>query len=661
MFNFIKNITYKIFFLYVMFISISLNNSLYPGEIISISEQISAERIGKYLDYYEDLNNESNAKEIFEGKEDSKFKNSTEQILNLGFIKSQFWLRFSIQNNSINENNFLVEYEFAGIDELEFYSQEINKSITSSLTGDHLPFSSRIIPHKNFIFPIKIPPGETRTFLIRLKTETTFMAPINIWNYKDLYLRDYRLLFIFGCFFGVCAILGMFHHLLYYSFKDKTFLYYSFKVASIVIYLSGYYGFTFQYIIPDFPKINTYVILYSAMFIMIFGNKFYIEFLGIKPNYKKILNILNIFFYTLMITLLFIPFLGFTNSIKVISIYAIVWNIITLIVALFMIFQGNLYAKFYFISGIFFLIFVGSNVMSNFNLIPRNTFTMYGFIVNFSTEVTFFSLALSIRLQMIKNEKVEIERKSGEFKEKLNSIQMEIETASRIHRTILPSETPNIEGLDIYAVYIPSNTIGGDYYDFHHKDNKLGVFIADVTGHGIPASLFASSVKYCFSKGIKYFIEPNRLLSYMNSSLYQKLGNQLLTASFILIDPATKTISYASCGHPPLLIWKSKENTMLEIKPKGAMIGVHAETNIEKVTLKVESGDRILLYTDGLTECSNPEGVEYGDSSLIEFFKKVKGLKAKNTSNLLLKDLSKFSGAKVRYQDDITYILIDIL
>ena len=58
---------------------------------------------------------------------------------------------------------------------------------------------------------------------------------------------------------------------------------------------------------------------------------------------------------------------------------------------------------------------------------------------------------------------------------------------------------------------------------------------------------------------------------------------------------------------------------------------------------------------------SNPEGVEYGDSSLIEFFKKVKGLKAKNTSNLLLKDLSKFSGAKVRYQDDITYILIDIL
>lgn len=661
MHRFFKNIKYNVIYLYFIFALILQNIPLYSGEIISISEQISAERIGKYLDYYEDINSESSARDIFEGKLDSKFKNSNEQILNLGFKESQFWLRFSIQNNSINENTFLVEYEFSGIDELEFYSQDIDKSITSSLTGDHLPFSSRVIPHKNFIFPIKIPPGETRIYLMRLKSETTIMAPINIWNYKDLYLRDYKLLFIFGCFFGVCTILGLFHHLLYYSFKDKTFFYYSFKIASFVCYLSGYYGFTFQYIIPDYPRLNTFIILYSALFVFIFGNKFYLEFLGIKPNYPKVLKILNLFFYIFVITLFFIPFLGFTKTIKVISIYIIIWNMVTLFVAFYMIFQGNLYAKFYFIAGLFFTIFVGSNIFSNFSYFPRNTLTMYGFIVNFFIEVIFFSFALSIRLQQIKNEKVEIEKKSWEFREKLNSIQMEIETASRIHRTILPSETPNIEGLDIYAVYIPSNTIGGDYYDFHQKDNKLGVFIADVTGHGIPASLFASSVKYCFSKGIKYFIEPNRLLSYMNSSLYQKLGNQLLTASFILIDPTTKIISYASCGHPPLLIWKSKENSMIELKPKGTMIGVHAETNIEKVSLTLESGDRILLYTDGLTECSNPDGVEYGDGSLEEFFKKVKGLRAKNTSNLLLKDLSKFSGAKVRYQDDITYILIDIL
>ncbi len=238
---------------------------------------------------------------------------------------------------------------------------------------------------------------------------------------------------------------------------------------------------------------------------------------------------------------------------------------------------------------------------------------------------------------------------------------MEINTASRIHRTILPSGVPKIEGLDMYAVYIPSNTIGGDFYDFYQKDNKVGIFIADVTGHGIPASLFASSVKYCFSKGVKYFIEPNRLLAYINSALYQKLGNQLLTASYALIDSSAKTLSYSSCGHPPLLIWKSKENKMIEIKPKGKMIGIQQDIQLEKVTMDLDPGNRILFYTDGLTECENSKGESYGDGFLEEFFKKSNGIKTKGTSKLLLKDLSRFSGAKVRYQDDITYILIDVL
>ena len=301
------------------------------------------------------------------------------------------------------------------------------------------------------------------------------------------------------------------------------------------------------------------------------------------------------------------------------------------------------------------------SLLSNFNLYPRSTHTLYGFLFAYSFEIIIFSLGMGLKVYNIRMERAEIVKKSSEFRDQLNSIQLEINTASRIHRTILPSGVPTLKGLDIYAVYIPSNTIGGDFYDFYQKDNKLGIFIADVTGHGIPASLFASSVKYCFSKGVKYFIEPNRLLAYINSALYQKLGNQFLTASYALIDVDLKTLSYASCGHPPLFIWKSKENRMLEIKPKGKMIGIQQDIQLEKIIMPLDSGDRILLYTDGLTECENPQGEAYGDGFLEEFFKRSNGVRTKNTSKLLLKDLSRFSGAKVRYQDDITYILIDVV
>ena len=100
---------------------------------------------------------------------------------------------------------------------------------------------------------------------------------------------------------------------------------------------------------------------------------------------------------------------------------------------------------------------------------------------------------------------------------------------------------------------------------------------------------------------------------------------------------------------------------MIEIQPKGKMIGIQQDIQLEKVTINLDQGDRILFYTDGLTECENSKGEAYGDGFLEEFFKKSNGIKTKSTSKLLLKDLSRFSGAKVRYQDDITYILIDVL
>ena len=241
---------------------------------------------------------------------------------------------------------------------------------------------------------------------------------------------------------------------------------------------------------------------------------------------------------------------------------------VTLFVAFYMIFQGNLYAKFYFIAGLFFTIFVGSNIFSNFSYFPRNTLTMYGFIVNFFVEVIFFSFALSIRLQKIKNEKVEIEKKSGEFREKLNSIQMEIETASRIHRTILPSDTPNIEGLDIYAVYIPSNTIGGDYYDFHQKDNKLGVFIADVTGHGTASAMVTAAISgYFVSVKSKLFAGENldvddilQGFDTVLSSMGHSDVSYNMTCFSCVFDFEKKVIRFANAGHNfPLLVKDDKK------------------------------------------------------------------------------------------------------
>ena len=631
------------------------------GEVISVSEIQSQERIGKHLSVLEDPKIEFTPEDIVDGKKEANFKPINDSIPNFGFTKSQFWIKIDLYNESKVDDDYLVEVEFAGLDDVELLFKDKQNKIIQYKTGDSLIFNSRQVSHKNFLFPIKINPTENQTYYLRVKSQTTLTIPINVWNHKDFYIRDYKLLFLFGSFFGIISIMVLFFHLLFYSFNDKSFLYYSIYIMFSGIFLITYYGFTFQYIVPNFPAINSYILLFSAINTLLFSILFARDFLQIDSYHQYLTYIFKFFFYLGLFIFVSILFINFSFSAQSITAYAIVWQLVSSIAAFYLAFRKNLYAMFYSFASILIVIFMTFSLLSNFNLYPRTTHTLYGFLFAYSFEIIIFSLGMGYKVQMIRREKTEIEKKSSEFREQLNSIQMEINTASRIHRTILPSGVPKIEGLDMYAVYIPSNTIGGDFYDFYQKDNKLGVFIADVTGHGIPASLFASSVKYCFSKGVKYFIEPNRLLAYINSALYQKLGNQLLTASYALIDSNAKTLSYSSCGHPPLLIWKSKENKMIEIKPKGKMIGIQQDIQLEKVTINLDQGDRILFYTDGLTECENSKGEAYGDGFLEEFFKKSNGIKTKSTSKLLLKDLSRFSGAKVRYQDDITYILIDVL
>ena len=631
------------------------------GDVISVSEIQSQERIGKYLSVLEDPKIEFTPEDIIDGKKEANFKPINDSIPNFGFTKSQFWIKLDLYNGSKVDNDYLVEIEFAGLDDVELLFKDKQNKIIQYKTGDSLIFNSRQVSHKNFLFPIKINPTESQTYYLRVKSQTTVTIPINIWNHKDFYIRDYKLLFLFGSFFGIISIMILFFHLLYYSFNDKSFLYYSIYILFSAIFLGTYYGFTFQYIVPNFPAVNSYILLFSAINTILFSLLFARDFLQIDSFHQNLNYLFKFFLYLGLILFVLFLFTNFSFSAQSLSAYAIIWQIVSSIVTFYLAIRKNLYAMFYSFASILIVLFMTFSLLSNFNLYPRTTYTLYGFLFAYSFEIIIFSFGMGYKVQMIRREKTEIEKKSNEVREQLNSIQMEINTASRIHRTILPSGVPKIEGLDMYAVYIPSNTIGGDFSDFYQKDNKLGIFIADVTGHGIPASLFASSVKYCFSKGVKYFIEPNKLLAYINSALYQKLGNQLLTASYAIIDSSAKTLSYSSCGHPPLLIWKSKENKMIEIKPKGKMIGIQQDIQLEKVTMDLDLGDRILFYTDGLTECENSKGESYGDGFLEEFFKKSNGIKTKSTSKLLLKDLSRFSGAKVRYQDDITYILIDVL
>src|SRR5882757_2742405 len=138
----------------------------------------------------------------------------------------------------------------------------------------------------------------------------------------------------------------------------------------------------------------------------------------------------------------------------------------------------------------------------------------------------------------------------------LFTIQKELETARQIQLSILLSEIPKIESLDIAARYVPMTAVAGDFYDFIVVDEKrIGILAADVSGHGMPAALIASMLKIALSSQVGHADDPAQVLLGLNQALCGKFEHHFVTAAYIFVDMQKLTLSYAGAGHPPLLLW----------------------------------------------------------------------------------------------------------
>ena len=140
--------------------------------------------------------------------------------------------------------------------------------------------------------------------------------------------------------------------------------------------------------------------------------------------------------------------------------------------------------------------------------------------------------------------------------QQLLTIQKELETARQIQLSILPSEIPKIEGLDIAARYLPMTSVAGDFYDFIVVDEKhIGILVADVSGHGMPAALIASMLKIALSAQVAHAADPAQVLLGLNQALCGKFQHHYVTAAYLFVDMQKRTLTYAGAGHPPLLLW----------------------------------------------------------------------------------------------------------
>jgi phosphoserine phosphatase RsbU/P len=246
--------------------------------------------------------------------------------------------------------------------------------------------------------------------------------------------------------------------------------------------------------------------------------------------------------------------------------------------------------------------------------------------------------------------------------QQLLCINSEMEMAREIQLSILPHEIPQMRGLEIAARYLPMNSVAGDFYDFIIVDEThLGILVADVSGHGLPAALIASMLKAALSAQSSHAFDPARVLAGLNQSLCGKFQRHFATAVYVFVDMEKKSMSYAGAGHPPLLLWRLSTKGAAQMLENGPPLGLFPEGTYSVREVSVEPGDKAVLYTDGIPETTSPSEQEFGADLLQGFVESNHALEAGIFADLLLDELSNWSEHPKGHgqQDDITLLVMD--
>jgi sigma-B regulation protein RsbU (phosphoserine phosphatase) len=244
----------------------------------------------------------------------------------------------------------------------------------------------------------------------------------------------------------------------------------------------------------------------------------------------------------------------------------------------------------------------------------------------------------------------------------LITISHELDTAQQIQSFILPGEGVEVENLQVVARYVPMASVAGDFYDFVKLDEKrLGILVADVSGHGVPASLISSMVKIAFASQTSNATDPARVLAEINTILYGKLEADFVTAGYLFVDTAEETVQYAGAGHPPLYVWRGTEKEIYEFRENGIILGQLADAQYQNIMFGLKPQDRLFLYTDGIVEASRATGEIFGFERLKAFMKAHAELPADEFADTFIAHLVNWSGKRTEksLDDDLTLIVAD--
>ncbi len=250
-------------------------------------------------------------------------------------------------------------------------------------------------------------------------------------------------------------------------------------------------------------------------------------------------------------------------------------------------------------------------------------------------------------------------KKQNQLLKKLEKIKLEFDLANNVYKNLLPRVSPEFINLKILFDYQPSYYFGGDFIQFIKiNEKKLGVFLSDISGHGLSAALFSSTIMNNLNLLNIYYLQPSILLKKLNEILYDNFSSNFMTAIYVLIDLENHKFLYSSAGHNS--VFYVQKNKVYFLESTGPAVGVLPHLNISEIEYPIVKDSFLFLYTDGYSEIYNSKEEMLTEIGLLQKFLSIKPFEKINYSNnlfnLLKQELIKWN--KNKFYDDQAAVLI---
>jgi phosphoserine phosphatase RsbU/P len=250
----------------------------------------------------------------------------------------------------------------------------------------------------------------------------------------------------------------------------------------------------------------------------------------------------------------------------------------------------------------------------------------------------------------------ELQRSLEQGTSQLEQRDEELQRAREIQQSLLPKEIPQLPGFEVAGAWRPALAVSGDYFDvFALGDHRLCICIADVVGKGVSAALLMAHAQAAVRALSSQSDSPAALCARVNKLLCENLATgKFVTFFYAILDGETRTLEYCNAGHPNPILLSHGQSQVLD--KSGAVLGVFPDWTYENGRIPFEPQDRLLLFTDGITEAEGAGAQEFGEESIASFAKANSRKSAKEITSGLLAHVSAFCGG--RFRDDATLVVV---